>query len=104
MIKYRFKTEQEFIDEFGEGWGNKIIGCWNHFETIGMNYLFGEELPITSYNHLSTGWFEKNNIDFRLQIPRRGFEQDCVWMISIDMIKEINNIPNYNEKKILVYD
>ena len=105
MTKYRFKTEQEFIDEFGTNWKSRIYGCWNHIENIGMNYLFGSELPIESYNNFPTDWFEKNKNDFfRLQIPRRGFEQDCIWSITIDMIKEINNLPNYNDKKILVYD
>ena len=28
MIKYRFKTEEEFIKEFGKNWRYKVDCCW----------------------------------------------------------------------------
>jgi len=38
---YRFKTKQEFIDEFGDNWSDLVQYSWcNH-----MNYLFGQLYP-----------------------------------------------------------
>ena len=103
MTKYRFKTKEEFITEYGEDWLKNINGCWNNSELYGMNYLFGQELPITSYIDLPTNWFEKNkdNDNFRIKVPLIG-RVDSNWKITVDMIKKI--IINYNDKKILVYD
>lgn len=42
MNKYRFKTEEEFIKEFGENWKNDISKCWNNEGS--MDYLFGKNI------------------------------------------------------------
>ena len=38
IIKYRVKTEQEFLDEYGEEWRYRLYE-FSH----GMNYLLGHE-------------------------------------------------------------
>jgi hypothetical protein len=48
-MKYRFKTEKEFIKEFGDAWvynihdNQKNTWCW---ASPDMNYLFGTVLEI----------------------------------------------------------
>lgn len=41
MKKLRFKTKQEFINEYGEDWRSRIY--WNHNGE--MDYLCGTEVP-----------------------------------------------------------
>ena len=86
MIKYRIKTKEEFIDEFGEDWRNDNGICRNgYYFNPDMDYLFGFEL--SNYK----------NKDYT-RIP--GTE----WVITKDMIKEVRIGVDYNEKKVLVYD
>ena len=111
ISKYRVKTKQEFIEEFGEEWykpSRRPLGSTCNFVN-GMNSLFGYEIPFYYYSHLDENWFKINNNDkdFRLRviIPKPldidgHLNRYC---LSIDMIKEISMV-NYNEKKILVYD
>ena len=98
MIKYRIKTEEEFINEFGKHWRSVIRGHWNS-NIDGMDYLFGSEIPKCSFKELSSDWFSVNydSLYFRLEIPTNDFFE-YFWSLSIDMIKEINVI-NYNQKK-----
>ena len=47
MIKYRFKTEEEFLEEFGERWRREIKMSW-----VGsgeMDYLLGKPLDSFEY-------------------------------------------------------
>lgn len=37
MIKYRFKTKEEFIKEYGDNWRDEVECSW----TESMDYLFG---------------------------------------------------------------
>ena len=92
MTKYRFKTEQEFIDEFGDKWKSKV--CWNGYGR--MDYLFGIE--IQGYNE---DYFNTDICDFMLKNTSNGYVS--YWCISNDMVKQTQLI-NYNEKKVLVYD
>ena len=68
MIKYRIKTKEEFIEEFGKRWNDNIHGSWN--DDGHMDYLFGSELPLYSYENLQCNWFECyiNEPYFRLNI------------------------------------
>jgi len=91
MIKHRFKTEQEFIEEFGEDWKCRVN--WNN--KTGMDYLLGTQIIIPSYVDID-GFFHIKNTNEMYPYDR--------WFISSrKMLKEINVI-NYNEKKVLVYD
>lgn len=44
IYPYRFKTEDEFEDEYGFDWDNDIRYGWYNNDTDGMNYLFGTDL------------------------------------------------------------
>ena len=91
MIKYRFKTEQEFIDEFGTEWKYKT--SWNNKD--GMDYLLGTQINIPIDIDID-GFFHIRNTNEKYLYSK--------WCISLrKMLKEINII-NYNEKKVLVYD
>ena len=89
MIRYRIKTEQEFIDEFGEDWRWRT-GCRWNIQGI-MDYLFGME--INNY---------KPNEDYYIHWVDNPDDFYFEWSISHDMIKKITI--NYNVKKVLVYD
>jgi len=84
MIRYRFKTKEEFIDEFGIDWRIKVDWTYSEYYDDGMNCFFGIEIS--------------ND-----KITDKIFRIDG-WWINHKMYKEINNKPNYNDKKILVYD
>ena len=87
--KYRFKTEKEFIEEFGYDWRNIINRKWRLDNR--MDFLFGVEI-----DHEYVESIKKEGWNF-------GRGVCSGYIISTDMIKEINII-NYNEKKVLVYD
>jgi hypothetical protein len=78
-MKYRIKTQEEFIEEFGENRRYRVTFGWNP----NMDYLFGKQYPYI-INKFSA---KQENI--------KG------WNISIDML--IKDEPNYNPKK-LIYD
>ena len=84
MIRYRIKTEQEFLDEYGYKWRNSDYKTREgYFFNPSMDYLLGTEINY-------------NGVDYDMYIPHTG------WQITKDMIKKIGI--NYNEKKVLVYD
>lgn len=84
MYKYRFKTEKEFIEEFGVNWRNEVRYMWVN----GMDYLLGTEIP--SSNVLLS---EDNSIKFIVESWKS-------WNISENMVTLIKKTPNYNPKKI----
>ena len=85
--KYRVKTEEELIREFGGNW--KYVCSWN---TSGMRYLFGKKIEkyiivsVCGKNYLKI--YDSNTTNS--------------WYLSYNVIKEL--IPLYNEKIKLVYD
>ena len=86
MLTYRVKTKQDSIDEFGENWRNKKGECrWGYYFNPQMDYLLGSELP---------------NYDIKDDKVNTPYGN---WILTRDMIKK-NNIINYNEKKVLIYD
>ena len=96
MIRYRFKTEQEFINEFGQDWrevGSKFVKP--------MDFLLGKELEQeTIYSVIQYNRYNEK-IEFSNENDHFNYYG---WSISKHMIKEIKTIPTYNEKKRLVYD
>jgi len=88
--KYRFKTEQEFISEYGINWRDTINRKWRSDNR--MDFLFGMEIDNVVYVES----IKKDGWNF-------GRGVCSGYIISTDMIKEVNVI-NYNEKKTLVYD
>ena len=110
MIKYRIKTESEFINEFGEDWRNERRGDFSCF--VGsMDFLFGQEIDITKYDifkyengytelYIEKGFSSKIDLfDTRLYI-----NHESGWCLTMDELVESQKTPTYNEKKILVYE
>lgn len=81
---YRFKTEQEFIQEFGQQWKNIIMFGWN----VKMNKFFGAILP---YEPTPEQLLKKSNKD-----PLTFLDEYYNWTISWDMVKL--NSPDYKPK------
>ena len=90
MIRYRVKTEQEFLEEFGSEWKYKT--SWDNKGH--MDYLFGYILPDDYTN-------ENFNDEFDFYVVYNQFGRS--WYIITKMVKQIIT-PSYNEKKVLVYD
>lgn len=95
VFPYRFKTEQEFIEQFGIDWKDYIqkdgLPNWSH----DMNHLFGKPFP-----------FIKNELHFNSEYPinSRWYDSfiDEDWKISWLMLTKTETRPNYNPKiKIL---
>ena len=76
MNKYRFKTEKEFIQDFGDSWRSKIICGWHR----DMEKYFGQEIVMKEY--------------FGQIIKSFNYEG---WGVSKDMIIKV--APNYNPKQ-----
>jgi len=93
--KYRFKTETEFIDEFGENW--KWNGNTGWSTSGDMDYLFGKEIEPIYYEEL----LDKNG-KLNVNGDRRLFSYQG-WSIYTKMIK-IPIEPEYNTPKQLIYE
>ncbi len=85
-FKYRFKTEEEFIKEYGENWRWKV-----GFTTSGsMDFLCGTiyEKSISEETFMNFA-----NGDFWI------IDSYCGWNISTNMLKKRILEPNYKSKK-----
>ena len=101
MIRYRFKTEQEFITEFGENWRD-YRNCDVYFAHE-MDHFFNKNIEDIDYYYEFGYDYEKINIsNFDLKNDELRFTLHGGWTISMDMLKQVGI--NYNEKKTLVYD
>ena len=117
MIRYRIKTEKEFIEEFGPEW-RYFRKCKCSFRRD-MDFLLGQEINIISYEHYYKNYRKPNffkittcnlnyhclfNDNFQLDLNDNSYRINNVkgWSISMDMIKQVGI--NYNQKKTLVYD
>ena len=98
--KYRFKTEQEFINEFGWNWRYLVYLKF----TTPMDYLLGTEIPNDKYlvHKDSKGRIDLN--DNRKVFFLGGYNTFNSYFISNQMLKEERIGIDYNEKKTLVYD
>jgi len=94
--KYRFKTEKEFIDEYGINW-RRGSGRIYWTSSNSMDYLFNTEIDPIYYKE----FLDKNG---RLYMTVHDKFDLNRWTINIKMIKEIKVGINYNEPKKLVYD
>ena len=92
MSKYRFKTRDEFIKEYGQNWRDVRSTFVPQ-----MDYLLGKDIDSIHYwSFLNEN--NKLNLNDRFNIYIGGFS------VSEQMIIEIKPVPNYNEKKILIYE
>lgn len=76
MIKYRFKTKEEFIKEYGDDWRRQVEHSW----VKSMDYLFG--LPKNELNLLDS---------------QNSVEVDG-WTVSRSMITTVDNIDEVHIK------
>ena len=110
MIRYRVKTEEEFITEYGSNWRE---GGTNNRTTVyfalPMDNYFGLEINIMDYDiyqlvgdkTIDLVSKKGESLKFHLDNKLHLIKHDS-WSISMDMIKQIS--PEYNHKKVLVYD
>jgi len=77
MNKYRFKTKEEFIKEYGDKWRHTNPVFWNSK----MDYLLGTPFKLTV-------------------IEGKNCYNVGRWIISIHHLKK-DNIPNYNKRKFI---
>jgi len=84
LANYRIKTEQEFIDEYGFNWKEKV--SWSSKDY--MNYLFGEKLTdiVTPdlYDTVLDG--VKGYMSFKTNYSRET-QDDTEWVINSKMYK-----------------
>jgi len=88
MPKYRFKTKEEFIKEYGENWRGAVLFNGNGK----MDYLIGKPYP---YGIEKTGCIlpiKDDNLDASFQ---KGS-----WLIYREMLTEIKE-PNYKPRKLI---
>ena len=100
--KYRFKTEEEFIREFGPGadWGKYVECTWIYQ----MDYLFGTVIDIEN-DVQNKGRFIDYDSDFNITsmiyvVNRSDFQQDY-WIVSASMVKKVYACPSYEPKKFI---
>jgi len=83
---YRFKTEEEFLKEFGRNWRSLVAFSW-----VGsMDFLFGKDYP-----------YEVENTPYVNRLPSvYTNESNASFSISWDMIiKKEEPKPNYLPKR-----
>jgi len=78
---YRFKTESEFLTEFGENWRSNVDRLWN--SSGRMDHLFGQPYPF--FIKSDDGWLNE-------------FDN---WSISWDMLTENKPLVPTYEKRII---
>ena len=99
--KYRFKTKEEFIQEFGNDFRNKI--CWNNMGR--MDYLFGTicKVNIEKLNNVNS-YFEYNKMENRINKHIEIEDSNGRnWCIFREMLIELVVEPDYKPRK-LIYD
>ena len=102
---YRFKTKEEFEEEFGEWWYDNILGGWSLEEDSpddNMDYLFGKNLEYSDDKKEILNYLTHDTK--RVYIKRQN-DIDDTWSISKQMLIDNDiNKPNYNVPKQLVYE
>lgn len=79
--RFRFKTEEEMISDFGENWREEIRFGWLHE----MDWFIGRTIP--KKHHLECFKTYIGIQDYFIMI-----RDDCDWCIGQHMIKSINNL------------
>ena len=94
MVKYRFKTKQEFIDEFGEEW--RGVRC--HFVSE-MDCFLGKEIENNLLPKVLLSNVKLEDLYDQVDDDYFNYKH---YNVSYKMIKRVGI--NYNDKKVLVYD
>lgn len=86
--KYRFKTKDEFIVEFGNNWRYSSQGIGSRFIPK-MDYLLGQDIDEQYYSYIEkSGYFGLSD-----NIGNYGIEKY--------MYKKVSTIPTYKRKKFI---
>jgi hypothetical protein len=81
---WRFKTEEEFVQEYGKDWYDNLVRYWVN----DMNYLFGQKLEENLYTQELISSFKNDNQKSEyIEIKRLGLPNSSsdYWTISADM-------------------
>ncbi len=101
--KYRIKTEEEFLKEFGENWRSIYYSFSNSMDFL-LDMEIEDDVIIKSTGGEIQCLSLKNKLNLDVIINNKPlYFKFKGWTISFQMIKEIKK-PEYNEKKTLVYD
>ena len=94
--RFRIKTEEEFLTEFGSNWMSIVKYSWNGDGM--MDYLFGIDVE-----HDIT---DDDLLDVNFYFNTKDDTNNYTWMISKDMITEnsINSFQSIYIKNYLVYE
>jgi len=112
MIRYRIKTKEEFITEFGIDWRRANNNTRRVSFVHNMDCLLGKEIDINFFD----GWIYNPGCELKPFFRSGEFKKEyhknydliikcdsfCGFYFSMDMLKQIS--PSYNEIKVLVYD
>jgi len=108
---YRIKTEEEIKEEF------PIELPLTDWISPDMDYIYGMKLELEWYEKYLVN--ERLNLNYstydveyyaffgKIGIPKLEYQYEDgydVWWVRKDVIKEIDNYPNYNLSKKLVYE
>ena len=106
--KYRFKTREEFKEQYGDYWAESIKCNWYDNDDDGMNYLFGTDVDFLPDEKIND-FLEKNHIFYY-----DDEENNFYWNISKDMIIQndqlnfksiyLDNKKNIYEKRIIKFN
>ena len=89
---YRIKTEQEFLEEFGDRWRYVV-----YFNPI-MDYLLGQKIVIDVRYTDGVGTLNK---EFKIYNEHRSYDRPS-WIINPKMVKEVT-IPLYRPRREYYY-
>lgn len=96
LHRFRIKTQEEFINQYGLGWMSIIKYFWNGDGM--MDYLFGIDVE----NDIT----DEDLLDDDFYFNSKNDTNNHTWMISKDMITEnsINSFQSIYIKNYLVYE
>jgi len=89
LQNYRFKTEKEFKDEFGENWRAVVPSRF----PIEMDHLLGKDINVAEVDMINSYYNCYNTLPNNLNILF-GYK---TWSISKEMITKKEPVVNYND-------
>jgi hypothetical protein len=89
---WRFKTESEFIADYGRLWRDRVPGGWNNIGR--MDYLLGKEIKPSYVNNDLTPDLGLGDTDTRYGI--KSPDGDNYWIIRIEMLIKVEDVIKEN--------
>ena len=91
---WRFKTEEEFIAQYGKDWQQRIPSNWN--DAGRMDYLYGQEIESKYFNSVGKPTVGSGCTAKRYGIKHPKKDGDSSWTISREMLIEVEDIVKEN--------